>query len=347
MIDTLFLANKIQEVLCQNQYGIDFLVFNDAGDLKTTKRIGAQTKKYVQCVLEKVSADTVPIKNIAFRVINTELTVFVDYLEMGYFETEGGRGQSKMLDVVQNILADNLYGLSGQTITLEDDGKTYNVTISMDEAITGEKTSLGELADMIPLTVSITFTIFENGINNNDIKIFINGEEIYFTRIVMSSVKTADQSTFANDKQSKVYMLMGGKSIDLTMPVLNTKFSKRLWEEYCGGEINKPVSFAMQTPLGNYTFVGLLGNTTITGDIGQNLGYNFSVVEGVEDVLDFNYQEWEKKSYEGKSFTITIDTDKQRVIQWGDGDFTITNAMGNYRHDYQKSGKYSIKIYKG
>lgn len=346
MIDTLYLANKLQEVLCQNSYGIDFLIFSDVGDLVTKKRKGTEIESYVQGVLEQTSSDLVPIKNIELKVINTELCLFVDINDLAFFETKG-KEQSKNLQVVKEILNETLYAINGQTIEMSEGGKTYNVTIAMSEATNGAKTSLGDINELLPLYISISFTIFENGVNNNDIKIFINGEEIYFTRLVMSQVKTADQSTFANNKQSKVYMLMGGKSIDLTMPVLNTEFSKTLWEDICGGELNKPISFVMQSPLGNCVFIGVLGNATVTGDIGQNLGYNFSVVEGVEDLLEYYYQEWEQRKYTGQSYTLYIDSNKRRVIHWGDNDFTITNAMGEYKHNYKTSGNYNIKIYKG
>ena len=346
MIDTLFLANKIQEVLNQNKLGVDFLIFDTTGDFVNKKRVGAITQKYVQGVLEKVTADTVPIKNISFRVINTQLILFVDYFEQGFFETENGRQQSKNVETIQQILYDNLYQLSGQTITMEEGGKNYNVTIAMSEAVAGEKTSLGDIADLVPLYVDISFTIFENGINNNDVRIYLNNEEIFFTRLVIMKKKTADQSTFANDKKSKVYILQGGKSIDVSTPVLNSKFHEFIYEDLMGDELNKPVSVVIESPLGDYAFIGVLGDITQTGDVGKNLNYNFAVVQGVEKILNYD-SGWETKTATGTNFTYSKTDNKLATIHWGDGSYLTVSDIGTYTHTYSENKLHYVRIYRG
>lgn len=345
MIDTLYLANKLQEVLCQNSYGIDFLVFSDTGDLVKSKRVGTKIEKYVQGVLEQTSSEIVPIQNIELKVINTELCLFVDINDLAFFETKG-KEQSKNLQVVKEILNETLYAINGQTIEMAEGGKTYNVTIAMSEATNGDKTSLGEIGEMLPLYISISFTIFENGVNNNDFKLILNNEEVYTTRLVITKAKTPDQSAFAKDKEAKVYMLMGGKSIDVTMPVLNTKFSKFIYEDIIGHSNNRPVAVVLQSPLGDTAFVGILGNSTITGDIGKNMGYNFAVVQGVEYLLSYD-SKWEVREPTTKKYTYVKYDNKKETIIWGDGSYTIAEAMGNYEHEFAKTPTKNIYIYKG
>lgn len=345
MIDTLFLANKLQEVLCQNSYGMDFLIFGDVGDLKKSKRVGTKIEKYTQGVLEQVSSEIVPIQNIELKVINTELCLFVDINDMAFFES-AGKEQSKNLQVIKEILQETLYSINGTTIEMTDGGKTYNVTIAMSEATNGSKTSLGEIGELLPLYINVSFTIFENGINNNDFKLVLNNEEVYTTRLVITKAKTPDQSTFAKDKQSKVYMLMGGKSIDVTMPVLNTEFSRFVYQDIIGHSNNRPVAVVIKSPLGDTAFVGILGNSTITGDIGKNMGYNFAIVQGAERALTFDTN-WEKRTPSQQTYTYVKYDNKKETIIWGDGQYTIAEEMGNYVHEYTDTPKCDIYIYKG
>lgn len=348
MIDTLFLANKIQEVLCQNNYGIDFLVFNDVGDLVKSKRTGLKIEKYIQGILENVSSSVVPIKNISFKVLNTQLCLFVDINELGTFTTEGNREQSKNVEVVKEILQETLYQLNGKTIIMSDGEKEFNVTIAMSDATTGDKTSLGEINELLPLYIDISFTIFENGVNTNEIKLLLNGEEIYFTGLTVNKVKTPDQSVFADDKQSKIYMLMGGKSIDLTIPVVNTKMGKVIYEDIMGNTLNKAISVILQSPFGDYGFIGVLGNTTLTGENGKNLGYNVSIVEGKQSILKYD-DDWEIKIHTIGTAKYVKSNKGVSIIHWGDDTYTIAKNIGTYTHEYNDDTLtlHTIRIYKG
>jgi hypothetical protein len=340
MIDTLYLANYIQYVLNQNSFGLDFLIFADEGDLVATRKIGNQRKSFVQGLVEITSSTIVPVKNLTFHTINAQLMILADLTDAGFIEeTNKKRKQSRNLLNVKECLAEMIGKLNGLTTTFDDGDKTYNVTIGMSRATDGQKDSLGHITEFLPLYMNISFNLFENGVNTNNIKLIVNHENLHFTRIVLSKIKTADQNNFAKDKGSKTLALIGGKGIDLILPVLQTDFGKIVMEDFIDdNSLNRAIDVRLETPLGNSQFIGILGNTQISGDIGLNLGYNVSIVQGVEKLLKYD-ENWQKILVPIGTKTKTIDMNKEGTIYWGDGTSDYVTEIKSVTHTYTDTTK--------
>jgi hypothetical protein len=359
MIDTLYIANYLQNVLNQNSLGLDFLVFADEGDLVSTRKVGAKEINYTQGLVEVTSSTIVPVKNITFHTINAQLMILADTTDAGFvYETDKKRKQSRNVIDIKQCLYEMIDKLNGQTTNMEIDNKTYNVTISMSRPTDGQKDTLGHIVDMLPLYMNISFNVFENGVNTNNVKLILNHEDIHFTRMVLSKVKTADQNNFAKDKASKTLALVGGKSIDLVMPTLDTAFSRVVMEDFLKDNmLNRAIDVRIETPLGNTQFIGILGTTQISGDIGANLGYNISIVQGVEKALEYrdgywakNY--WRQEQLEKMNYTISSYIDAGESVYWGDGTFDYhpefnekgePNSRKSITHKYNRhSGGYEV-----
>ena len=348
MIDTLHLANYLQTILNQNSRGLDFLVFADEGDLVATQKVKGVKKSYVNSLLEITSSTIIPIKNLTFHTINAQLMVLADITDAGYIEeTDKKRKQSRNLILVKECIAELINTLNGNTVLLNDEEKTYNATFSVSRPTDGQKDSLGDITEFLPLYINIGVNVFENGINTNQVSLKLNHENIHFTRMVLTKAKTADQNNFAKDKASKTFALIGGKSIDITTPVLDSEFSKFVMEDVLNDEtLNRAVDVRLETPIGTAQFIGILGNTQISGDVGANLGYNISIVQGVERILKYD-DNWQKIEVPANTKTYTTNMLKAGSIYWGDGTSDYVTEASRVTHTYTDDKAHTIYKFGG
>lgn len=343
MIDTLYIANFIEKELNKNSLGEEFRIFADEGDLiKYTKQ------KALDCgIVEVTSNSIVPIRAINFQTINTQITIIADLSKTGFAgEGENNRPQSQTLIAIKECINEMITRLNGQTLPLDRLGKTYTTTINFGLPTVGTKTKVGHIYDALPIYFSVGFVFFENGISSNDINIEINGENIYFTRAVVSRVKTADQSTQAVGKKSKTLALVGGKSLDITLPVLDTSLSKVIMEDVLDDtKINRAVNVKISTPLADETFIGILGNTSLSMDIGATAGYNISLVQGFENALVYD-DNW-KVTTETQE-TVTKNLTNKGTIYWGDGTVDNCDKAGTKTHTYADGkDKHIVRVFGG
>lgn len=348
MIDTLHLANYLQNILNQNSRGLDFLVFADEGDLVATQKLKGVKKTYVHSLLEITSSTIIPIKNLTFHTINAQLMILADITDAGFVEeTDKKRKQSRNLILIKECVAELIKVLNGNTVPLNDEDKTYNAVFSVSRPTDGQKDSLGDITEFLPLYVNIGVNVFENGINTNQVSLKLNHENIHFTRMVLSKTKTADQNNFAKDKASKTFALIGGKGIDIITPVLDSAFSKFVMEDVLNDDtLNRAVDVRLETPIGTTQFIGILGNTQISGDVGANLGYNISLVQGVERVLKYD-ENWQKINVPATTTKYTINMLNEGTIYWGDGTSDYVTEASRVEHVYTDGKAHTIYKYGG
>ena len=343
MIDTLQIANYLENELNKNSLANEFRIFADEGGL-----IPYTKKKALDCgIVEILSNSIVPIKAINFQTINAQVTLIVDLAKTGFGkEGNNDREQSDTLLKVKQCVEELIDRLNGQTVEFDDGTKKYATTINFSLPTTGTKTKLGHIYDALPLYFSVGFVFFENGVSSNDISIEINRENIYFTRAVITRIKTADQNTQANGKKSKTLALVGGKSVDITLPVLNTELSKVIMEDVLQDErLNRAINVTIKTPLAEESFIGILGNTSLAMDIGATAGYNISLVQGFENALVYD-DNWTITTETAK--TITKNLTAGGTIYWGDGSVDNLETAGTKEHTYtDDKEKHIVRVFGG
>ena len=347
MIDSLFLANKIEEYLNMNDLGIEFLIYADEGDMVKTIKTGTQIKKYTHGLVETLSSSIVPIKNMNYLTISAQLMILVDLADTGYVQ-EGNkqRVQSNNLINVKQCIDGLIHSLNGQVTNVQDENKTYTLTMGFNKPIAGQKMSLGEISEGLPLYLNITFNFFENGVNANDCKIIMNNEDIYFTRAVVSKIKMADQNEFAESDGGRTCALVGGKSIDLVIPCVNTEISKLIMQDILeDGVLNKAIAVRIETPLYSKNFIGILGNGTVSMEAGSNLGYNISLVQGVEHLLNYD-SNWKIEQVSEREVSKTLNG--AGFVFWGDNSSDYVTGNKVVSHTYlDNKDIHTIYVYGG
>lgn len=360
MIDTLYIANFIEGQLNANSLGKHFLVFADEGEMRNAKRC-CEYKYWTNCLLESISSSITPIKNMSFQTETVQVMFIVDLAEAG--QTKVGaqdREQSNNLIDVKTCIYEMIERLNGTTQTQSIDSKSYTVTLGFGSPTDGQKTQLGEVSEALPIYLNITMSFFQNGVNANDCHVYVNGEDLYFTRCVISKVNTADQNQFAGDAGgSKAYMLNGGKSIDLILPTVSTTVGTMIMEDILEVNKNEAISVGVVTPLYSKYFIGTFGNNSVSMDAGANLGYNVSIVEGKENLLKYETGRWVSVTLDEEQVEPSISMGNPQIegwgvivynddfcVHWGDGAATPQHDLLAWHSYTDSKTKHNIKIFK-
>ena len=347
MIDTKYWATYFTTLL--NNYGSNlgkcFKIFADEGELKkaivpTKNNISQNKIDYTSGIVEIISSTLLPIRDIRLNTYNLQLKLFVD-LELNGFNKDK---ESYNLIDIRDLLS-NMIELENGKTTIETIGNTsYSQSITFNYPTNGTKTELGFINDCLPIYLTVNVAMFENGINANNCKLEVNGIDLPFTRLVLTRQKTAEQNTFSGNKSGKTIIQLNGLSVDLVMPALsNNDFSALIMKDILNGT-NQALSVKISTPLETKMFIGVLGNTQASLDIATNVGYNLSIVEGKENVLDYD-NNWTNYYITETSTSITLV--KKGIIYWGD-DTAEEKEAGTYMHTYN-DGKnvHYLRVYGG
>ncbi len=351
MIKSNWFANFIQEKLNDNNIGVKFMVFADAGTLKEYAKIGNYKENLTNCVAEILSSQIIPIKNISFNVFNTQTMIVVDLDALGtetITDADGvKRKQSKRLIEVQEAIYQFINAYNGTTINQVIDGKTYAITLGLTMPTDGERMSIGAINEGLALYLPITFTIFENGVNSQDFKIKIDGEDIYFLNGVITRLKVTEQNPYYYSKASKASLPSNAISIDFSAPQITSELCEKIENEIWNGkDYAYCVELSRNGKVEPYICACIKEQQNISGT--TNIGLNLSFVEVVEDLVEYEENKWVKltiEATENEQENLFQNTSEEEiVIFWGDGSKEITKET-NIIHKYKEQGTYEIYAY--
>ncbi len=351
MIDTLYLTNFIENQLNQNSLGLKFMIFSDEGDLIKPIKYGNVKTSYNQGLLEIISSEITPIKNLSFQTITAQLMLLVDLVDLDTINTgNNNRPQSESLLNVKQSIYEMIDRLNGQTLPIEIDGRTYALTMILRQPTDGQKTALGGINECLPIYLSMTFNFFENGVNANDYEVIINGENIYFTSAVVSRVKVTEQNPTIYGKSTKSSILTNGIGIDFVMPQLVSGISEDIEDEILSGEDNNAYCVILKRGEKQRPYICVNGNIVQNIDRAnmKNIGFNISMVEGIEEILNYKENVWILDEIsiteENQDVELHNISNEEVVVFWGDGNYTITSDI-LINHTYNQAGVYTIRSY--
>lgn len=343
MIDTLFIANYLQNLL--NTGERKYVIFADEGDLKKSVKDKDKVIEYTHGVVKIVSTTIVPVKALSLSTINAQLTLIVNLAQDGYVEIEENgitRKQSISLISVKKDLDNLISQLNGQVVVLNDGEKSYTSNIALSQPTNGLKMALGEINEGLPLYINLSLVTFENGVNANECHYYVNGEDIYFTKLTITKVSTNDQAQFVNGKTGKSYALTNGRSFDMVIPTINSDVSKSIMKDILGTrDTNTALAVRVDTPLEKNNYICIFGNNAINIELGTNCGYNTSFVEGVPNQLIYD-EHWTTQQGSG---TIELEAKTGAIIFWGDDTSTYAESDSTYSHTYTDTRAHTIRIW--
>lgn len=349
MFNTKYLSTYFTNLL--NEYGYNygkhFKIFADEGELKSaTKRYGKSPIEYTSGIVEIISSQLTPVRDIKLHTYNIQITLFVDLALGGFNEDKESLNLIDIRDLLTQFISEN----NGITHTMSIDDKSFSQTMSFSYPTNGTKSDVGFISDCLPLYLTGTIALFQDGVNANECTMLVNGEEVSFTRVVFTRTRTADSQTFNGDTSTKTVMQTQGLSLDFVVPALATSdLSKLLMKDILNGG-NYALNIKLKTPLAEKIFIGTFGNTSASLDIATNIGYNASVVEGKENILDYSYTDskWYVSDTTEDEVSITMTEGKNFTIYWGDGEIEEFENNGTYTHTYlDRKPKHKIRVFVG
>lgn len=334
MINSKYLATYFTDLL--NKYGKsinkNFKIFADEGELKqAVKEYGKKPKEFTNGIAEIISSTLTPIRGIRLNTYTVQLTMFIDLAMDGFNEDKESLNLIALRDLFTTIIEEN--NGSTEFVTIGD--KTYSQSMTISYPTNGTKSEVGYISDCLPIYWTFNLAMFEDGVNANKCKLFINDIDIPFTRMVLTRQRTAEQNNFSGDKSTKTIMQLNGLSVDIVMPALkNNDVSNLIMLDVLDGG-NYALNVKIETPIFTKRFIGTLGNTQASLDIATNVGYNLSIVEAKENLLDYDYNDkWlYNNQHRLNPGHFQHNSETPATIYWGDGTVEELPA-GDYYHDY-------------
>lgn len=282
-----------------------YTIFEDIGEYVAAYRnAGANTLTVPICGIFQVS----PFNYIAANGI--KITKVAATLEI----LPSREQMPGVRDTVNSVAAVN----SNQTVVMEDsDEISYTVTTWYSSAQVGqEQASPSNTGKVIPVTMYMQFDIFENGVNGNNILLYIDGKQIHYTEINFARPRTLD-SVPKQTGNAQAKILNTNFSITFNAPLLSTDGSDILKEATFNPSTNTAHCVEVRIKDTSYYYLMTFGNCINTSVPGQNAGIQINLHETSGDEVEHWGAQW--GVYEVNGNIAYIDASTDTVVFWGDG----------------------------
>ncbi|MBQ8357873.1 MAG: hypothetical protein IJX39_08730 [Clostridia bacterium] len=238
---------------------------------------------------------------------------------------------------------------NGETLAMTDEnGKTFMVTFSYSTAYVGtERTAPNQTGKMIPVSMTVYFSIIQNGVSSNDVELEIDGHPVFYTEFSANNQRVADSYSVA-DGTTRAAILQGARSFDFVSPLLSSELGKMYRDAVFGTEGNTAHCFTVKVDGETYAYIGVFGNSSASARAPQNVGCNISIMEGDPETLIFP-NVWESQLGNGTVTLTAPATGARKIVFWGDGATTVWDTtdgvLGDCEHVYADEKTHTIRIF--
>lgn len=267
-----------------------FNIFREAGERGTLafnafeQRTTEEMLSEVYATLYVTPSQMLPIKGLSVLNISAVLEVLVD-ANKSPTESDGSFTEvNTLLDILNGFTSQ----INGEVFVADESGKNYSVTVNFSPATVGEWRLESSLTgEIVPVSVSVYLRAVENGISSNDITIKIDNDEVYFESCVFTRNKVVEPYTYTEGAPTKSTAIQHGFGVDLVLPLINSTVGTKIIDEVLDGSLNTP--HAVYIKIGNATgrsYNCIFGNSSLSGQVGKNIGVTVSFVEVHEQAVE-------------------------------------------------------------
>lgn len=347
MISTKDLANYIESRL--NDYGDKkFKIYADIGDFKKAYRPlrSNDIEYYTNGILEALTPDIVPIKNVKIAIQNVQVS-FVFDIELLDKDNDGNYNEVVDTKKVINEWAMSINGTP--SLIYDDEGNSFEITPQYNGITIGVVSQLSPIGEALPVFLNLSFVIVSGGVNSNSVEFRLNGETLLTQDVTIQRTRQSETNMFAQDSASKTIIQSNGLSFKISIPFIDTDENKKIEKDILEGSMNKAQLFEYTRGMVYKAYIMVLGNDGMSLAPSKNIGIDFDLVEGKQDLLSYG-EGWNVVVEETQDKDITIqlglDTPKTIVAFWGDGTSTTTiNETEYITHTYLEDGEYTIRYF--
>lgn len=343
MVSLKSIADKFEYILNTNTFGKTFRVFSDKGEL--VKRNGHENE-YRNGLVEIMSSNITSLSGLDFGTYNVNLTIYAN----ATIRNKDNDGNFIEILELREILNQFIENYNGKTFGEDVEDKIYAVTYVISSPETLPSTSLGYIDECLPMQVNIGLIMFENGVNSNEWEVYLDGEELGYTGLVVSRVKTVETVPFNSASSTQTVVQTNGIGFDLICPQTTKDIINKIEEEIlkCDNDSKAHLVYIKGHNTEN-AYICVFGNTQATLERNANVGFNISLLEGNPDLLTFEDNLWITRTVEVENLsnnTVTIENiDEQELfIKYDDGDIVKTSNSEIY-HTFATVGEHDIIMF--
>lgn len=343
MVSLKSIADKFEYILNTNTFGKTFRVFSDKGEL--VKRNGHENE-YRNGLVEIMSSNITSLSGLDFGTYNVNLTIYAN----ATIRNKDDDGNFIEILELRQILNQFIENYNGKTFGEDIDDKIYAVTYVISSPETLPSTSLGYIDECLPMQVNIGLIMFENGVNSNEWEVYLDGEELGYTGLVVSRVKTVETIPFNSASSTQTVVQTNGIGFDFICPQTTKNIINKIEEEIlkCDNDSKAHLVYIK----GHNTekaYICVFGNTQATLERNANVGFNISLLEGNPDLLTYEDNLWITRTVEVENLsnnTVTIENidEQELIIKYDDGDVVKTSNSEIY-HTFATVGEHKIIMF--
>lgn len=361
MLLTENFMKSIQEQLNGGQSQVVFKFYDNVGNMLSAYRKGNDVVQYVQGIFSLAPSELTPIKNLNIAIVTARLELAVDIDTLPPEVTDDGEIiEYSLVRLVRGIWDSFAEANNGIPIPLTDNsGKSYSVTPSYSLMGNGSVELLSsDTGEVMSLATTMSFTVVENGINSNDISVYINGEDIMYAQATITRNRTADSSVYAQEYggiyqspyyETKSIIQQNGIGIDLNIPLLYSQVGNEIRNDILKGGNNKAYAVVIQgsNTQESCAYIMTTGSNMLGLIPAENITARISFVEVSVNTAVFN-DNWTRDYFtDAGTYTKTGDFVKGTTIIWGEdcSGQVLTEDATEISHTYTTEGSHTVYIY--
>lgn len=244
-----------------------------------------------------------PVEGASAETLNTVIESQVELLipncdEVSTFTSGEGENAESVTIRFQDLiflLVQDVLSLPSDNTDIDLDGISYFIGCRFSHASMSERQHRTQVGLSVILSMFITFAVVAMGISSRQIKLEIDGEEIYFNRISISRTSTQENNVTANPRDeehgiSRARTTATQMIIAFSAPVRPTWLNNLLSRYIVLGEVaHLPVKLKIPRNMGNdgleyleKTYTMTFAEAGIAGEENLNAAYDIRLVEEME-----------------------------------------------------------------
>lgn len=295
----------------EGDYLANFRIFADAGERESVRTNDFETRPQAEIdgtVYGTVYIDPsnrAPIKGLSVLTIRATLELLCEIRR----EPTTGEGYYPELERLQRVVESFASSQNGQSFEHVDGGTAYTIVPNFSPAVVGDvQEVVSNFGEVLPIFVSIVFTAVEQGVNSNDVTIYVDGYPVYYESAVLTRSKMVDQYTYSQGKPIESNVVQHGFGVDFVSPLLSNALGEKFTREILAGSFNAGHSVFVATPSIKKSYFCVFGNSSANLQPGKNVGVTLSFVEANNELTPIPEGWTERELIRYRGVPITADS---------------------------------------
>lgn len=260
-----------------------FDIFLEAGDRDKIaasmyeERTAEEMTSHVFGTMSAEPSRLAPIKGVTVMTSTASLELLVEAAK----DREAGEiGSFEEVTYILHLLTSYASQNNGMTYQVEEDGKSFTVTVNFSPPTCGELTFASSyFGEILPVRMAIYLTAVENGVSSNDVEITIDGHEVYYERAVLNRAKVIDSYTFGEGQSAQGTALQNAFSVELVCPLFSGALKETYVNEVLLGSYNEAHTVRVTIAGISKSYSCIFGNSSAAVEPGKNVGVSVTLIE--------------------------------------------------------------------